>query len=197
MIDGRCQNVAVTAEAQRDRLLSLIAGDDSAMAVLTLARSLDLPDWAIGAGFLRNRLWDDLTGERTCSPADDVDLLYFDAADPEGRSEAAIEVRLAVQRPDLIWQARNQARMHNVNGDAPYADTLDALRYWLETCSAVAVRLEADGRLTLLAPYGLSDLFALICRPTPAGLRRFPAYRARMAAKGWDRRWKACCVRGL
>jgi hypothetical protein len=184
----------MTEEAQRNRLLSLIAADEDAMAVLALARSLDLPDWAIGAGFLRNRLWDALTGERTCSAADDIDLLYFDASDPEGRGEAAIEARLAAQRPDLIWQARNQARMHKVNGDAPYADTMDALRYWLETCSAVALRLEAGGRLTLLAPYGLSDLFALICRPTPAGLRRMPAYRARMAAKGWDRRWTRCRV---
>ncbi|MGH6883885.1 nucleotidyltransferase family protein [Hypericibacter sp.] len=182
------------AEAQRDRLLSLIASDDAAMAALRLARSLVLPDWAIGAGFLRNRLWDDLTGSRTCSPADDIDLLYFDAGDPEGTGEAAIEAHLAAAHPGLVWQARNQARMHRVNGDAPYADTEDALRHWLETCSAVAVRFERDDRLTLLAPYGLEDLFALVCRPTPAGLRRSEAYRARMAAKAWDRRWPDCRI---
>ena len=164
------------------------------MEVLRLARSLELPDWAIGAGFLRNRLWDALTNERTCSPADDVDLLYFDKTDSEGRGEAAIERQLTERRPDLVWQARNQARMHKVNGDAPYVDTFDALRYWLETCSAVAVRLEREDRLTLLAPYGLGDLFALVCRPTPAGLCRFAAYRARMMAKGWDRRWTRCRV---
>jgi hypothetical protein len=184
----------MTGEAQRDRLLNLIAADDAAMAVLRLARSLDLPDWAIGAGFLRNRLWDALTGERTCSSADDIDLLYFDRADPDGQGEAAIEARLREARPDLLWQARNQARMHRVNGDPPYEDTLDALRYWLEVCSAVAVRLEDDGRLGLLAPFGLEDLFSLICRPTPAGLRRPTAYRARMTAKGWDRRWAGCRI---
>lgn len=182
-------------QMQQERLLALIAADEEAMAVLRLARSLDLPDWAIGAGFLRNRLWDALTNERTCSPADDIDLLYFDRADPEGRGETAIEARLTEARPDLIWQARNQARMHRLNGDVPYDDTLDALRYWLETCSAVAVRLERDGRLTLLAPYGLSDLFALVCRPTPAGIRRIEAYRARMMAKAWDRRWPNCRIR--
>jgi len=187
----------MTEEAQRDRLLGLIAADEAAMAVLRLARSLDLPDWAIGAGFLRNRLWDDLTGARTRSPADDIDLLYFDAGDPEGGGEAAIEARLEAARPDLIWQARNQARMHRVNGDAPYADTQDALRYWLETCSAVAARLERDDRLTLLAPYGLDDLFGLVCRPTPAGVRRNEAYRARMMAKAWDRRWMRCRIEAL
>jgi hypothetical protein len=194
MIDRGCQNVAMTGEAQRDQLLSLIAADEAAMAVLRLVRSLDLPDWAIGAGFLRNRLWDALTGARTCSSADDIDLLYFDPADPDGQGEAAIEARLREARPDILWQARNQARMHRVNGDAAYEDTLDALRYWLEVCSAVAVRLEGDGRLNLLAPYGLEDLFTLTCRPTPAGLRRFATYQARMAAKGWDRRWTGCRI---
>jgi uncharacterized protein len=185
----------MTEEAQRDRLLSLIAADKGAMDVLRLVRSLALPDWAIGAGFLRNRLWDALTGGRTCSPADDIDLLYFDRADPEGRGEAAIEAQLRVLRPDLLWQARNQARMHVKNGDPPYADTSDAIAHWLENCTAVAVRLEADGKLALLAPYGLEDLFAMVCRPTPAGLRRAGAYRARVMAKGWDKRWPGVVIR--
>ena len=43
-------------DAQRERLLAFVAADVSAMAVLGLVRALDLPDWAIGAGFLRNRL---------------------------------------------------------------------------------------------------------------------------------------------
>jgi hypothetical protein len=194
MIDRGGQNVPMIEEAQRDQLLNLIAADETAMELLRLARSLALPDWAIGAGFLRNRLWDALTGGRTCSPADDVDLLYFDQADPEGEREAAIEMRLREMRPDIVWQARNQARMHRINGDVPYRDTLDALRYWLETCSAVAVRLERDGHLSLLAPYGLGDLFGLVCRPTPAGLRRIEAYGARMRAKAWDRRWPQCRI---
>ncbi|WP_191908405.1 nucleotidyltransferase family protein [Hypericibacter terrae] len=184
----------MTGEAQRDRLLSLIATDEAAMAVLRLVRSLGLPDWAIGAGFLRNRLWDELTGAATCSPADDIDLLYFDAGDPEGRGEAAIEARLAQARPDLIWQARNQARMHLKNGDPPYAGTADAIRYWLETCTAIAVRLEPDDRMSLIAPYGLDDLFALVCRPTPAGLHRAEAYRARVTVKAWHRRWPECRI---
>jgi hypothetical protein len=184
----------MSEDAQRDRFLNLVRADEAAMAALRLARSLDLPDWAIGAGFLRNRLWDALTGERTGSAADDVDLLYFDPGDPEGRREPEIEARLTAARPDLVWQARNQARMHLKNGDPPYADTVDAIGHWLETCTAVAVRLEGDDGLTLLAPFGLEDLFGLICRPTPAGLRRLPACLARMKSKGWDRRWKACRV---
>ena len=53
----------------------------------------------------------------------------------------------------------------------------------------MAVRLEADGRLTLLAPYGLEDLMALRVRPTLSGQRRAAAYQARMAAKNWPATW--------
>lgn len=179
----------------RDRLLALVAADGEAMAILALVREIGLPDWAVGAGFLRNRLWDCLTGSRTCSAADDIDLLYFDPADPAGKREPAIERWLAALRPGLVWQARNQARMHVKNDDRPYAGTMDAIAHRLETCTAVAVRLEPDGRLRLLAPYSLDDLFAMICRPTPAGLRRIEAHRERVAAKAWDRRWPGVVIR--
>jgi hypothetical protein len=33
---------------------------------------------------------------------------------------------------------------------------------------AVAVRLEPDGRLDIMAPFGLDDLFAMVIRPNPA-----------------------------
>ena len=52
MIDRGGQNVSMIEEAQRDQLLNLIAADQTAMELLRLARSLALPDWAIGAGFL-------------------------------------------------------------------------------------------------------------------------------------------------
>ena len=75
--------------------------------------------------------------------------------------------------------------MHHRNGDAAYADTEDGIRHWLETPTAVALRLDADGALHLLAPFGLGDLMAMRIRPTPAGRRRFQAYRARIASKNW------------
>ena len=93
-----------------------------------------------------------------------------------------------------MWQVRNQARMHLRNGDPPYRDTADALRFWLETSTCVAVRLEADDRLTVFAPHGLDDLFGLALRPTPQGRRRLEAYRARLASKDWIGQWPALTI---
>jgi hypothetical protein len=165
--------------------------DKDAIAQLDAVRSLALPDAWIGAGFVRNRVWDTLVGRSTRTERDDVDVVYHDAGDPDGDRENEIEARLAALVPGVIWQPRNQRRMHlfRDKGDAPYRDTEDALRYWLETPTAIAARLTDDRRIELLAPYGLDDLLTLTCRPTPAGLRRADDYRRRLASKGWRQRW--------
>ena len=64
--------------------------------------------------------------------------------------------------------------------------------HWLETATAVAVRLDEKGILHLLAPFGLDDLFALTVRPTPHARSRrdrLTAYRHRLGEKAWDRTW--------
>ena len=172
-------------------VVDILWKDEAAVAQLAALRSLSLPDSWIGAGFVRNRVWDSLIGRLTRSAQDDVDVVYYDDADPDGAREDEIEARLTALVPGVIWQARNQRRMHRWRGkgDEPYGDTGNALRFWLETPTAIAARLTDDGRIELLAPYGLDDLLNLTCRPTPAGLRRADDYRQRLASKGWRERW--------
>jgi len=167
------------------------------MSVLRTVRALALPDWAIGAGFVRNAVWDRLHGFAESTPLDDVDVLYFDRTDQSKAAERAFEAQLAAAMPTVPWSVRNQARMHLRNGDRPYADTEDALRYWLETATCVAVRLERDDSLTVIAPYGLDDLLGLRSSPTPRGRERHDAYRARMREKNWPARWPRVHVEGL
>jgi hypothetical protein len=52
-------------------------------------------------------------------------------------------------------------------GYGPLACSAEALTRFTSATFAVAVRLEADDRLTVLAPFGLEDLFALRLRPNP------------------------------
>ena len=165
--------------------------DVDAVAQLAALRSLQLPDAWIGAGFVRNRVWDKLIGRSTLGDQDDVDVVYYDDSDPGGDRETEIEARLVALVPGVIWQPRNQRRMHlwRGKGDQPYRDTGDSMRHWLETPTAVAARLTNEERIELLAPYGLDDLLNLTCRPTPAGLRRADDYRHRLASKGWRLRW--------
>jgi hypothetical protein len=61
--------------------------------------------------------------------------------------------------------------------------------YWLETVTAVGVRLEPDDSLTVIAPLGTDDLLGLRCRPTAFGRTRLDEYNARIASKRWRELW--------
>jgi len=159
------------------------------MEQLRAARTLGLGDWCIAAGFVRNRVWDHLHGIAPPRPPVDIDVLYFDAADISKAREADYEARLHALLPEAPWQVRNQARMHVGKDLPPHRDTADAMTYWLETVTAVGVRLGPDDRLTVVAPLGTDDLLALCCRPTAFGRTRRPEYEARIAAKRWRELW--------
>ncbi len=172
-----------------DWLRALFVDDPQATAILRAVRALGLNDWAIGAGFARNPVWDALSGFRRPTPPSDIDVLYHDATDLAPAREAEHEARLRATLPGPVWSVTNQARMHIDNDDAPYGSTENALRHWLETPTCIALRLEADDSLTVLAPHGLGDLFAMVVRPTPNGRRKLDLYRRRIAAKNWPALW--------
>ena len=166
-----------------------IVADPWRQAVLDTVRRQRLPDWAVGAGFIRSAVWDALHGYADPTPLADVDVLFFDKNDLSRQRETKIEAALGEALPNVPWSAKNQARMHLRNGDAPYADTADALRFWLETPTAVATRIGDHGAATLLAPFGVADLVGMVCRPTPQGRRRLTEYHQRMREKNWAAHW--------
>ncbi len=171
------------------QLRAWLAADPWRMACLEAVAALDLPDGWIGAGFLRNLAWDRLHGFTAPTPLADVDVLVFEPASGLER-EAEIEAALAGRLPAVPWSVKNQARMHLRNGDAPYRDTADALCHWLETPTAVAVRMDDGGTLELLAPLGVDDLLAMRITPTPhARKHRLGSYCERVLDKPWARQW--------
>jgi len=170
-------------------IAGIITQDPVAMIQLRAVRALALPDWCIAAGFVRNRVWDHLHGIVPAREPVDIDVLYFDAGDLSKEREAEHERRLDGLLPGLPWQVRNQARMHVWKDLPPHRDTADAMTCWLETVTAVGVRLEVDDSLSVVAPLGTDDLLGLRCRPTVFGRTRRHEYEARIAAKRWREMW--------
>ena len=170
-------------------IAGIVGRDPAALAHLRAVRALALPDWCIAAGFVRNRVWDHLHGISPPRAPADIDVLYYDASDLSKASEAEHETRLDALLPGPLWQVRNQARMHVWKGLPQHRDTADSMIYWLETVTAVGVRLEADDSLTVIAPLGIDDLVNLRCRPTAFGQTDRKAYEARIAAKRWRELW--------
>ena len=170
-------------------ILDIIAQDPVGMEQLRAVRRLGLPDWCIAAGFVRNRVWDHLHGIVPARTPADIDVLFYDAADLSKEREYELEDRLDDLLPGLPWQVRNQARMHLSKGLPQHTSTAHSMTYWLETVTAVGVRLEDDEQLTLVAPLGTDDLVGLICRPTAFGRTRRHEYDARIAQKRWRELW--------
>jgi hypothetical protein len=171
-------------------LLSLLGRDHGRSRILGLVQSLDLPDCWIGAGFVRNAVWDHLHGMPPAQSNRDVDVIWFDPHRARPADDDALEARLRRLDPNVPWSVRNQCRMHLRNHDTPYISATDALRFWPETATAVAVRRARHDGLEIAAPFGLDDLFGLIVRPTP----RFSeagrgVYLDRVRNKQWLRIW--------
>ena len=175
-------------------ILLLAARRPDMLACLEAVAALGLPDCWIGAGFVRAPVWDALHSYSEPTPLADIDVVYFDPDSGDAREKPA-EAALAQVLPDRPWSVINQARMHLDNEDPPYRDTAEALANWLETATAVALRLDPVGKLQLLAPHGLEDLFGLRVRPTPrAREARLDAYRDRLRRKRWQETWPRLTV---
>lgn len=168
----------------------LMTVDPLRRAALEVVAGLNLPDCWIGAGFVRDAIWDHLHGYGATEPSGDVDVIWHDAVSPTPDADKSIEQRLRDTMPDLEWSVKNQARMHIRNGDSPYVSVAEAMRHWPETATAIAVRLGYGGIIEVNAPFGLKDLFALKLRPTPHFLSdKLNIFADRVASKHWIERY--------
>jgi hypothetical protein len=169
---------------------SILRADPVRWHLLGVAAALDLPDCWIGAGFVRNTVWDRLHGRARSPLTGDVDVIWYDPQRADAAHDREIEQALRALEPAVDWSVKNQARMHGRNGDAPYSSAVDAMRHWPETATAVAARRSGPERCEIAAPLGLDDLFDLVLRPTSrfVGEKR-SIYEARIYSKSWLGRW--------
>lgn len=182
-----------------DRLRDILRACPTLMSVMAVARDLDLPDWLIFSGAIYQPVWNHLTGRPIEYGIKDYDLAYFDAADTSWDAEDVVIRRVAAAfAPPLRErvEVRNQARVHLWFEDhfgepyAPLSHAAEALGRFASPAFAVGARLEADDRLTIIAPFGLEDVFALRVRPSPG--RRIAGFD-RIAA-GIRSRWPEIIV---
>ena len=176
------------------RLVEIVRASPKLMQVLATARDLDLPDWLIFSGAIYQRVLNHLTGRPDEYGIKDYDFGYFDASDISYEAEDAVIRRVAtVFQPPLreVVEVRNQARVHlwfeGKFGEAyaPLTRTSEALTRFVSPLFAVGVRLDADDRLTVEAPFGLDDLFAMRLRPNPARPTNGFAHTAASATARW------------
>lgn len=178
-------------------ILNLIKNDRWMMNILRTVRSLKLPDCWIGAGFVRSKVWDALHGFKNRTDLPDVDVIYFDPTDINEITEKKLEEKLKVLDKTVPWSVKNQARMHIPAKARQYASTFHALSLWVETATSVAVRLNDNDEVELLAPHGIDDLVNLRVNPTPHFRSKPDEYEARQAKKNWKASWPKLTINHL
>jgi hypothetical protein len=178
----------------RHQLSTFLLGHAWFRSILDAVRNLNLPDWFVGAGVIRSLVWDDLHGYTTPTLLADVDVVFFDPTDLRPARDAEVQAHLRAVRPDIPWEATNQAAVHLWYEQSfglavpPLRSSADAVGTWPETATSIAVRLHADGSLEIIAPCGLHDLFELILRRNPRRVTR-AIFQQRASTKQIVSKW--------
>ncbi|WP_431225530.1 nucleotidyltransferase family protein [Serratia sp. L9] len=171
----------------QQQIIIWLQQDSERMQALYAARRLGLHDWCLGAGFVRNLVWDRRHGFSSNTPLNDIDVVHFDSNRRDAERDRMLESRL-VEWLDRPWSVKNQARMHLRSNRAPYASSQDAISYWTELETAVGARLHADDNISLIAPFGLQALFNdTITFNTKSN--NLAAFEQRVVEKQWLEHW--------
>jgi len=173
-------------------IMKLIKEDVWMMDILNTAKTLQLPDWWICAGFVRSKIWDNLHGFEERTRLDDIDVIYFDPANLDESIEKKYEEILKDLRMDIPWSVKNEARMHLKNNIKPYQSCVDAISKFPETATALGVKLNEMDEIILTAPCGIDDAINGIIKPSPHFLNSRGAieiFEARLLQKNWKEKW--------
>jgi uncharacterized protein len=148
--------------------LQAILTDTPIGSVLPAIAQLNLPDWWLAGGAVRNSVWRAIFGENCNLIINDFDIAFFDESGNRFQ-EISAKTNLTEQFPDYKFDVKNQASFARWrSGSQAYTSTEDGVKNWLHTATSVGVKLNMQGQWEFFTPYGLDDLFAGIIRPTPA-----------------------------
>lgn len=157
------------------RLVGIVRQDPDLMRVLETTTALGLNDWLVFSGSVYQCVWNAVTGRSPGHGVKDFDLGYFDE-DFSWEAEDAVIRRVAAAFDEPLRsrvEVRNQRRVSEwfpAKFGEPYppvACTAEALDRFVAPAFAVGVRMETDGRIIVVAPFGLQDAFDMVVRPNP------------------------------
>jgi hypothetical protein len=147
--------------------LQIILSNSIIATVLPAIAQLDLPNWWLAGGAVRNTVWRSLFGQECDLFIKDFDIAFFDETGNR-EQELFAKSTLKTQFPEQEFDVKNQASFGNWRaGNMIFNSTEDGIINWLHTATAVGVRMTKQGEWQFFTPYGLDDLFKGIIRPTP------------------------------
>lgn len=173
----------VTSEEQR--LIRLLKNDPQRIQILKAVATLSLPDCWVAAGFVRNLVWDHLHNKKT--DLNDVDVIYYCQSDTQSQLADNATRQLQELLPKVNWEVKNQALMHKKRQHNQYLSSEDAMTFWPEQETAIAVKMDANGCFSTIAPFGLTSLFEQRITFNPKGDKY--VFLRRIEQKCWLTTW--------
>ena len=160
--------------------------------ILSSLKQFSIPLY-LAAGVIRNTVWAHLHDIEYDLNRTEIDVIFYDSHD-DGSFYQDIENVLSKIFPHIKWDVTNQALVHQWyktdRGEsiAPLFSIELALSLWLETATAVAIRLTENNKLECIAPFGLSDLFELKLRWN-SKLVSYEVFQHRISSKKFLEKW--------
>jgi hypothetical protein len=176
------------------QLIQICRSSSSLMAALRAVRDLNLSSWAIGAGAIRNTVWDHLHGFSNATAAQDIDVVFFDPENFSQERDQELSNELSKALSNVQWDVTNQAAVHLWYEEkfglpvAPLTSLQEGIATWPEFATCVGVCLCPDDQLDVIAPHGLDDLFSMVVRWNPTRVSS-DTYIQRVTQKAYPNSW--------
>lgn len=189
----RAGEVEVVSSEAAARFVTDVRRNGSVAALLDRLPAFRLPQAALVAGALFQTVWNVQWARAPTDSVRDYDVFYFDADDLSAAAEARVNAQLNAACADLgvTIEACNQARVHQWyeahfgHPYAPLASVDEGISRFLVRCTCVGLQPSVGAAPRLIAPHGLTDLYAgRLVRNAPFAPRalfecKAASYRAR------------------
>ena len=160
--------------ANEHNFLKLVIRNKTNLSLLERLPNLELPDWYLVAGCLFQTVWNELSGFPAEHGIQDYDVFYCDCEDLSWEAEDKVIKRCTKVFSDLgvDVQVRNQARVHlwyehKYGAPCPQMhSSREGIDSFLNQSSCFGIRSHTDRHFDVYAPYGFTDLFNMVIRPT-------------------------------
>lgn len=91
-----------------ERFIRAITEHEQLMQDLRRVQSLHLPQCYIGAGYIRNYIWDVLHGYDLRELHSDIDVVYYDAQDLREARDIQLEQQLREETGNAKWSVKTR-----------------------------------------------------------------------------------------
>ena len=155
---------------------------------IAASMSIELPNWCIVGGLIRDLAWGRVLG-RDVVPRD-IDLIYFDPLQTAPERDWELEEHLS-QLSGLPFRLNNQARMHQFNSEPKYTSIVDAMTKFPTTVSAIGITGSKERNPLVFSIFGYGALFEPVFQITPHFLKagRHSDFKEYLHRNGLFDRW--------